>query len=173
MLIKVLYYLFYSWMANGTELKRENNFYILKIDQSPEIHGIYWANEQKCRKVTDLLIKYIFFNQMTFAAALLYAFYNISTGNMDTSTWFLPFSMDVPFSTESFVGWLILWFIQFNMSLAYITCMVTITTYFICCCFYIETICDHFDSMIQRKEDKLQYNEHLNEAVKLHMDLYE
>lgn len=155
------------------------------IDDGPEVYDNYWANEQKCRRITDLLIKYISFNQSTFVVALIYAFYNISIGNMNTSTWFLPFSMDPPFNTESFTGWFILWFFQQNMSLAYITCMVTITSYFVCCCFYIETMCNHFDLLMRLKREKSntkrreskengpRFKEKLHEAVKLHINIFE
>lgn len=158
--------------------------FISQSVQEPEIYDLYWANEQKCRRITDLIVSYIFYNQLTFAAALFYAFYNVWAGNLDTSTYFLPFSMDIPLNTKVIAGWLVLWLIQFNMSLAYITCMVTITSYFVSCCFYIDTICTHFDCIIESNRQKSgskqgesvqddEKQQRIHEAIRLHINLFE
>lgn len=77
--------------------------------------------------------------------APLFSIYCILTGNSDASTWALPFDLSVPFDTNTILGWYLTWFFQFNISLCYVSCIITITTYFVCCCIYIGAICDHYE----------------------------
>lgn len=130
------------------------------------------------------------FHQSTYVASLFYSIYCIWVGNVDTSTWFLPFHMVVPFDTQTIWGWYIFLLLQFNISLAYITCMIAITSYFLCSCAYIEATRDHFTSLIhsiranvERKEIErnLQKNkkicqkikDELNEAIEFHTKIIE
>ncbi|XP_055305885.1 odorant receptor 22c-like [Sitodiplosis mosellana] len=143
-----------------------------------------------CRKYTKLIFGYIFCHQSTFGAALLYSFYLIRFGNFDTSTWFLPFTMVVPFDTSSVEGWYWFWFIQFSASLSYIMCMVSVSSYFMCCCFYIEAICDRFGVIInsirksvkqnQIEKDKPKFLENrskirdqIHDAIDLHVNIFQ
>lgn len=41
-----------------------------------------------------------------------------------------------------------LWFVQTNLGISYSLVMVTITSYFVCCCFYIIGICQNIDLLI-------------------------
>lgn len=76
---------------------------------------------------------------------LPYSLYCILRGNYDTSAWTLPLDVAVPFDTTTLGGWYSFWFIQMNTDLAYAGSFILITSYFVCCCFYIGAICDHFD----------------------------
>lgn len=151
---------------------------------------IYWNIEQNCRKYTKLLFSYIFCHQTTFGAALCFSFYCLYTGNLDTSTWFLPFAMVVPFDTSTFEGWYLFWLIQFNISLSYITCMVSISSYFFCSGFYIEAFCDHFAFLINSiqktvernrnekdqkeiHENHLKIKDKIQEAIDIHVNIYQ
>lgn len=118
--------------------------------------NIYWNAEKKCRKYTKILACFIPLNQLIYGTAFILSFYKIFIGHLDTSTWVLPFSLSVPFNTETIFGWYILCSIQFVMAFSYSSCISTTTSYFISSCFYIDAICDHFDSLIDSIKDDTQ-----------------
>lgn len=93
---------------------------------------------------------------LMFVAAALYSVYCILTGNCDTSTWILPYKLSVWFDTASIQGWYWLWFVQANVGLTYSLVMITISSYFVCCCFYIGALCDHFDYLIHSLNDDVE-----------------
>lgn len=116
--------------------------------------------------------------------------YNIFTGNLDVSTWALPMDLSVPFDTNTLWGWYLMWFFQFNISICYVSCTITITTYFVCCCIYIGAICEHFrfvyDSIMENVEknhnennpqihERTQWliNEKMSKAVEIHAKIFE
>lgn len=145
--------------------------------------NIYWNAEERCQKYTKVLACYIIVNQTMFCIAFILSIYNVFIGNLDTSTWALPFSLTVPFDIERISGWYILCFIQFIMGISYSSCISTMTSYFISGCFYIGAICDHFDTLIDSiKESKPtksapktfeNIKEKLNSLVEIHVQLYE
>lgn len=158
-----------------------------QIGEDDVATDIYWRTEEKCRKYTKLIFSYIFCHQSTFGAALFYSFYLIYFGNVDT--WLLPFTMVVPFNTTTFGGWYAFWFIQFSISLSYISCMVAISSYFVSCCFYIEAICDHFGSIVNSIHQNVEQNkiekdkkkifanqtrikQQIRDAVDLHVNIF-
>lgn len=158
--------------------------------KSEEITDIYWRTELKCRKYTKIIGSYPVCHQLTFIAALANSFYSICIGNLDTSTWPLPFNLVVPFDTKLIWGWYLLYLLQFCISLAYITSMVSVTSYFVSCCFYIEAICTHFARQIQLAQEMVDQNEimensknrqlnetelvkQIHEAVDLHVNSFE
>lgn len=71
--------------------------------------------------------------------------FNIIMGNFDTSNWALPFTVGFPISTETVWGWYLEWLAQLSMTLGYNICIITTTSYFICCCFYLYAMCDQFN----------------------------
>lgn len=113
-------------------------------DQTREIRNMYWKNEQKCRKLTIFFCQSLISIIILFSAFLAYSIYCICSGNLETSTWLLAFNMIVPFDTKTIFGWYFLWFLQLNMSMGYVMCIVATTTYFCCCCLYLCSICEHF-----------------------------
>lgn len=133
------------------------------------------------------MVQYVYMQQMIFVLSFMHTIYCIWTGNTDTSTWFLPYHFVVPFSTETLWGWYILMFIQINLSVAYALCTVSVTSYFMCSCFYLHTICDHFDRLIFSANDIIkrretpkniqisykQFKERFCQGIDIHIDIFE
>lgn len=102
-------------------------------------------------------------NQCMFMFGLFESFYSIFIKHMSTPPWFLPFRISVPFSTANLRGWYSLWFIQFNIGLAFSFGMITMTSYFIGCCLYINAVCDHVELIIQETKASAQrYQSEIN-----------
>lgn len=158
-------------------------FAIYILDNNREIFNIYWNTERKCRQLTKLMPLYPL--MLMFVAAILYSFYCLLTGNLDTTTWILPYRMSVPFNTKPIHGWYLFWFLQANTGMSYSLVMVTISSYFVCCCFYIEAVCKHFDYLIyslkkggsddinDSKFNCRNVKETLSEAVRVHNMVFE
>lgn len=121
--------------------------------------AIYWKNEKYCRKRTKQSLYYVAFNQASFVITLLFSVYFLFIGKFDSSKLLLPFNLILPFDTKTVLGWYILWFIEFNIGFSYVISMVGITSYFVCCCFYICTICDHFQWLLQSLEADVKRNQ--------------
>lgn len=150
----------------------------------------YWNTEQKCRKYTLRLGRYVLCHTVVFPCSLAYTAYCIAAGNYDTSSWFLAYNVLVPFDMSSVVGWLMTWVYQYSMGLVYSLSVTSVTSYFVSCCFYIGAMCDHFELMMDSiREDvdhfkskitletsRFKYFEitqKLNNAVKLHIKCFE
>lgn len=159
-----------------------------KTDKDSEAYKIYQNTEEKCQQVTKILACYPLMT--IFAAALFYSFYCMFIGNFDTSTWILPYTVSVPFSTKEIWKWYILWFLQTNMGFTYSLSTVISSAHFVCSCFYIGAICNHFNLLIEYiQKDVLLYEEEKNrvkcqylrknitktltQAVKLHVKAFE
>lgn len=150
----------------------------------------YWNAEQKCRRLTKIMGTYIPINQTMLILPLFISFYNLYVGNVDTSTWILPFTIYVPFRTDHIVGWYFYWFTQLNMGFGYSISISTSTSYFVCCSVYIIAICDHFVAIIRsikddiernhREKNKVEYlerrkriKENLIKSVDIHVKIFE
>lgn len=109
---------------------------------------MYWRVEQKCRKYTKIFTYYIFINQSMYMTAIILSVLSMLNGDFDTSKWLLAWS--VPFDTQNLTvfQWYLLWFAQFGFGLAYSSSALTVTSYFVCGCFYIGGLCDHFEFLI-------------------------
>lgn len=147
----------FTFKAVFTHIQYTLTFSIVP-DHDEQIYQIYWDTEQKCRKFTQMFVKFIFFNQQMYAAAMIFSIYCIIEGNFDISTWVLPFKCWAPFNTETVFGYYVMWMIQFSMGLAYSSSQVTITAYFVCCCYYIVAICDHFKFLIKSFNVEVETN---------------
>lgn len=135
---------------------------------------IYWKNEQKCRKLTKYMYYYIFVHQTMVMSAFFYSIYCICTGNLDTSTWMLPFIRVPTFNTNIIWTWYLECLTQLIMSIAYALAMVSPISYFLCCCFYIITGCNHFDLLLNSTRndvDRIQKDKNLRKLQKLHHHL--
>lgn len=165
-------------------------FFFIVPEHDEQIYYIYFNTEQKCRQFTKNFVKFIFINQQMYLAAMIFSIYSMIVGNFDTSTWILPFKCWVPFNTESVYGYYLHWFIQFSMGMAYSSSQVTITAYFVCCCYYIVAICDHYKFVMQTiktetdknldEKNPLLYQKRnceikkkLLEAIDIHVKAYE
>lgn len=133
-----------------------NNFH---LDGENDVSKLYWKTELKCRRVVKMMLYYIYFHQWTFITAILYALFNIGTGNFDTSTWNLPLNLIAPFNTQSVWGWLLKWFFEFSSGLSYALCNIMTTSYFICFCLYIGAICNHFSMLMDSARHNVRQNQ--------------
>lgn len=133
-----------------------------------ELYDIYLKNEQKCRKYSKRLGCYILFHMQVFVAAFLYSMYCIYRGNFDTSIWPLPFNYAVPFDETTVWGWYLMWFIQTNSAISYVSGVLSTTSYFMACCLYIDAICNHFELLVYSIDKATQqYLTEMNQTRKL------
>lgn len=149
------------------------------IGDDETILEMYWTNEQKCRKFTKILSYYVFAHQSIVMASLFYSFYCICVGNLNTTTWVLAFNIVVPFNTEYLLGWYLQWLIQLSMSISYVLSVVSVTSFFVCCCFYIQAICNHFKLLINSIEqndgqcDERNQEKKITNAIEIHVKAFE
>lgn len=113
-----------------------------------ELNTIYWECEQKCRKLTQRFSYFVIFHTSAFTIGLTYALICIAFGNYDTSRWYLPFAMVSPFDQTSVVGWILTWMIQVSEAISYALPMSLVTSYFVSCCYYINSMVEHTNLMI-------------------------
>lgn len=95
-------------------------------------------------------------NQAVLTASVLYSSICVLFGEYDTSNWILQFPIYTPFNKSTVIGWYCEWFIQFIIGASYASYMSTITSFFVCCCFYIMTLCNHFDALCQLLKNDVQ-----------------
>lgn len=162
-------------------------YYLLAED---EIFDIYWRIEQKCRKYTKVLCLFILANQAMFMPPIYHSVSKIMVGDMDTSTWKLPFTTASPFGRGTVWGWYVLWSIQFLTGCGYTLCLCCGISYIFCCCMYIGAMCEHFDlhmrsiaKEVEQNEDEknpimyrkryMKIKENFYKAVEIHVNIYE
>lgn len=118
---------------------------------------------------------YVFIHQSIVMASFFYAIFFIYVGNLDTSTWVDAFHILVPFDTRSISGWFVKWLIQLIMSITYVTTVISVTSYFICCYFYIDAMCNNFKYLINLSRENVKgiREENFKRAVDIHVDAYE
>ena len=151
---------------------------------------MYWGCEMKCRRWMKGFAYFGCFHQLTFLPILIFVFIDIYNGKFDGSKYNLPFNAVVPFNKESVSGWLLTWFYQLNQSFAYSGQMLTITIHFVCFCYYIMTMCNHFNLLIDsirfdtqqiqaKNNTQIRHQIWMNarakfqQAIELHVDIYE
>lgn len=142
----------------------------------------------KCRHFMKFFFGFVCSQSSLFLIELLRAIVDICMGNTDTSAWKLLFNLFVPFDTVSIFGWLLYWLFQWTTAVSYVLSVVLTTTHFMCFCYYIFAICDHFDLLIdlfhfdseQSGSDLRSYPEmwrnsmkKLQHAIELHVQIYE
>lgn len=114
---------------------------------------IYWTVEQKCRRFTKQMVAFVLFQQASFVFAFFLSIYYIYVGNFDTSTYFLPLRLASPFKIDSLCRWYLFWAYEFIGGITYLGGTVIVSLYFVCCCFYLHALCDHFDHLIESVDD--------------------
>lgn len=171
-------------------IQQFNSFITAHLDENEKISETYWGAEKACRKTTKLMFGYIIFHEQVFVASLIYSIYCICGGNTDTSKWPLVFNLVTPLDVKTVSGWLTMWFYQLNVSICYTLSTVSTISYFICCCYYITTIRDHFklniDSIKEFLSDRRFKNDatndgnqfgrikqQLHEAIEIHVNMFE
>lgn len=100
-----------------------------------------------------------------YAAAIVVSVCGMLNGDYDTSKWLLPWS--VPFDTNNLTvfQWYLLWFTQFSFGFAYSSSTLTVTSFFVCGCFYLTALCDHFTFLIETIKSYLEINQNEEKPV--------
>lgn len=117
---------------------------------------MYWQSEIKCQKLTRLIACYVHGEQTMYLISILTSVYSLAVGNYDTSTWLSTYSLVLPFSADSVIGWYMRYIIQCNMGFCYASSMVPVTCFFVSCCVYMIAICDHFSLMIGSTNEEVE-----------------
>lgn len=147
------------------KILKYSSLYKILVEDDLDAHNIYWNTEQKCRKYSKIMFYFVILEQTLIIYALVVSIYDITNGSYDTSGWALPFFISVPFNTETLFGWYLLAFINVNISFAYSLGSITLTSYFISCCFYICAACEHYDLNIGRVTIEVELNQHEKNAL--------
>lgn len=110
-----------------------------------DIFEVYLKAERKGRTCTIWLSSFIVGScTMTlYLLSLIHSWVSMWNGNYETSTWFVPYKLVVPFDTSSIFGWYMLWLIQIYAGYTYVLSISAVISYFVSCCFYIEACCEH------------------------------
>lgn len=142
----------------------EINF--IPLDPESDAYNMYRGVEEKCGRYTKNMAYFIIVNQTMAVVSIFFSIYYVYVGNRDTSNYFLPFRFAVPWNTAGYFGWFMLWFYNLNAGIIYAGVIASVTAYFVCCCFYINGICDHFDLLINSLEEELESNQFETDPVK-------
>lgn len=140
---------------------------------------MYWTGEMRYRKFSKKMFYYGCFQLSTFLAPLMQPIREICMGNVDVGGWILPFNAASPFDMRTMSGWLYTWFSQVNVSFAYGLSMIVMTTNFVGSCHYIDSVCNHFEllmnSMHVDTEQPMWHNVQakIQRAIQRHSDIYE
>lgn len=118
------------------------------IDPNTDTWKIYREVEEKCRIYTIRMAIFFILDQLMTIAAFFFSIYCIFVGQTDTQAWLLPFKFAVPFNTKIIWKWYFLWLYNLLANLAYAGIITAVSAYFVCCCLYIDGICDHFGLLI-------------------------
>lgn len=118
--------------------------FLLLTAPEGEEHDIYWKTEQACVKHVKQMLFYIFSQQLYYVLGLVLPLYCIYHGNSDTSAWPLVLNIFFPLDIAVLWHWFLKWCITFNMAFTYCLSTTSVTSYFVCCCFYAEAICEQF-----------------------------
>lgn len=110
---------------------------------------MYWNIEQRCRSYTTWMAALFQFNQTMTVLSLFLSIYCIYVGDVDTSTWQLPYPCSVPYDTKEIWKWYTVLILEACATYLYTTVSTSLTSYFTCCCWYIDGICDHFDMITE------------------------
>lgn len=144
----------------------------LTLDGPSHMTEIYWATEQKCHRSSRLLLDYMFLSLSACVTSFNYAMYCICAGNMDTSTWNLPFNLVVPFDTESPWGWLLFWLFQSSTAISYTLCMIVPSMHFVGFCRYIVAICKHFELLADAIGLEVEQFQRSTKNRQKHLDMW-
>lgn len=111
---------------------------------------------------------YVILAELPLMINFVQSIYFLSTGNFDASKFPLSYYMDVPFDTTTIWGWYLLWFIQCAMSFNYGMGMTSTTSYFLCCCLYIDTIRKHINFLFATLKDNFNQIQNVNNQKNYH-----
>lgn len=147
-------------------MSSNEKYFYYSSDNGPEIYEMYWESEKRCQKLTRLIACYVHGEQTMYAISFATSVYSLLVGNYDTSTWLSTYSLVLPFSADSVVGWYARYFIQCNMGFTYAASMVPVTCFFVSCCVYIGAICEHYNRKITSTNETADEIQMTNNALK-------
>lgn len=128
-------------------------------------YKFYEQTEKKSQIITKVLVGLAVSTGVTSVTGLMFALSIVSMlqGNFDTSTWFFPCKIAVPFDTTSILGWYMK-LILFGLYAVFTGYLVvsTLTAYFVSCCYYIDACCDHLNLMFSEMDKIVNLNESLS-----------
>lgn len=88
-------------------------------------------------------------NIFAFLPSALHSMICMWQGNFDTSTWFFPVKVVVPFDTSTVFGWYMKFFIYTTAVDVYFFAISSTVIYLASCCLYIEAGCKHFQLILK------------------------
>lgn len=136
------------------------------LGEENEVLETYWNCEQKAQKIQKWIYLYLCSELTVYSTCLLISFYCIYSGNYDTSTWTTTYNLVIPFDTDNFWRWYIMWFVRFNMGMTYTAVTTSATSYFVGCCLYISAMCDHFGFIMRSTAEDVERLEHVEQSFK-------
>ncbi|XP_055304812.1 odorant receptor 67a-like [Sitodiplosis mosellana] len=152
-----------------------------------DVAELYWNTERKCRQYTKTMVySYVMFIEGLLLTKFVQSIYFVFLANSDPTSIALPYYMVVPFDTTTLCGWYLLWFIQCVMSFNYSMGVISTTSFFLCCCIYIDSIRKHMElifaslkqniDQIRQVKKRTAYHklrrdiqENLHQAIDLHV----
>lgn len=148
---------------------------------------IYRKAERNGRLCTKWISLYVVVNctLCAFLMAIVHSIVCMWRGNYQTSTWFLPYKMSVPFDTSTVFGWYIFWLVQIYAGYTYLFTISAVITYFVSCCFHIVACCEQFLYMFNALDSQfvedvemnyqnvLKVKKQLNDAIVFHIKIME
>lgn len=158
-------------MKNKTNSRNPFDFSAIKHKR---LASIYWSAEEKCRRFAKQMIAFVLFQQTAYVSALFMSVYCICVGNFDTSTYYLPLHLAPPFQIDALYKWYLFWAIQVISAVAYLGGTIIVAVYFVCCCFYLHALCDHFDHLIETVDGENSINARrvICDAIDHHNKIY-
>lgn len=100
----------------------------------------------------------IIFIQLSYVTLFLQSIYNVCSGNFDTSTWTALF-VSLSVGENTVWGWYLSLFATNSMDLAYAVAQAAVATYFMSCCYYINTMCEHLIFMVRSIQSDIELNQ--------------
>lgn len=137
-----------------------------------------------------IAIGFIVYIQLAFMAEFFFSIFFMCSGNFDVSTWPKVFNLRIPLDSTKILGWYFQSILMYSSSSAYILCLTSATTYFVCSCIYICAICDHFSllmrqmnkcfeqNQLEKNPRKHEMNNHrikkqIHQAIDVHLKIHE
>lgn len=143
---------FGGFLSLGTQMKWVKLLYneiqaIVDAAEHTPAFKFYVEAERSCHFCTKWSMIYIVWAPAsTFpVACILYACFSMNNGNWDPTTYFLPYKMLIPFvDYNSIGGYFAQVFIQIYAGTVHAVTMITVISYFVCHCLFIDACCQEF-----------------------------
>lgn len=155
-----------------------------------DANTFYWECEQKCHQLMKRFFYYVCVQLLTFTPVLIFVLWDMVQNDFDGNKLNLPFNAIGPFNMDSKLGWLLTYFYQLSECASYTIGMVILSSYFMCCSYYIIAMCNHFHLLIEsarflsqeiqaekiarnRQRMWLNVKAKLQRVIEMHVDIYE